>query len=239
MKTNTSFSGFSLKNGILFDLSDDLFPTILHGWLSSNSQESYQIKNPNGTTFGYVYNESAILTYNNLEIPLIKGMYFSIPGGFKITGGSGILIEYLNYTGFFNIGGPIEAWGRLNYIDGCTDSLLIQPIKKGDPCLNSLYFPPNILQTQHTHPSVRIGIVTAGRGVCVIPQEDIPLLPGLVFIIHTEGAHSFKTSLNEKLTVVSFHPDSDFGPEDENHPMINRTIVDGISANQLKNIHTN
>jgi len=28
---------------------------------------------------------------------------------------------------FFHLGGPVEETGRLRYIDGCTDSLLIRP----------------------------------------------------------------------------------------------------------------
>jgi hypothetical protein len=40
------------------------------------------------------------------------------------------------------------------------------------------------------------------------------------------------------MDVIAFHPDSDFGPEDENHPMINRTIVNGVSANAIDEIKT-
>ena len=40
------------------------------------------------------------------------------------------------------------------------------------------------------------------------------------------------------MNVVAFHPDSDFGATDINHPMINRTIVDGISANSIDSIRT-
>jgi hypothetical protein len=40
------------------------------------------------------------------------------------------------------------------------------------------------------------------------------------------------------MVVMAYHPDSDFGPEDENHPMINRTIVDGMSAAGLAAIRT-
>ena len=47
----------------------------------------------------------------------------------------------------FQVGGPIEAMGRLRYIDGCTDSLLIPPWRRGEACLNHLHIPPGVEQT--------------------------------------------------------------------------------------------
>ena len=135
-------------------------------------------------------------------------------------------------------GGPVEDRGRLRYIDGCTDSLLIPPVKRGNPCLNALFFPPNINQTPHTHPSFRAGLVIAGEGECVLEDKVVPLLPGQAFLIREDGLHSFRTSPEQSLTVIAFHPDSDFGPQDEDHPMINRTIVNGISAAQIEEIRT-
>ena len=38
--------------------------------------------------------------------------------------------------------------------------------------------------------------------------------------------------------MIAFHPDSDFGPAPEDHPMINRTMVDGVSASRLDDIRT-
>ncbi|NOQ71178.1 MAG: cupin domain-containing protein [Crocinitomix sp.] len=166
-------------------------------------------------------------------------MHFCIPGSnASLIGGEGIIIEKTNYHGLFSMGGPIEKKGRLKYIDGCTDSLLIPPVKKGDPCLNALFFPKGIDQTSHTHPSDRIGLVYSGSGKCITTDETIDLVPGDLFIIHQEGIHSFRTNSDEELIVVAFHPDSDFGPEDEDHPMINRTIVDGKSAKSIKAIQT-
>ena len=40
------------------------------------------------------------------------------------------------------------------------------------------------------------------------------------------------------MDVIAYHPDSDFGPQDEDHPMINRTIVDGVQASRIKDIHS-
>lgn len=34
----------------------------------------------------------------------------------------------------------------------------------------------------------------------------------------------------DALKIVVYHPDSDFGPTDEAHPMVNRTIINGVSV---------
>jgi mannose-6-phosphate isomerase-like protein (cupin superfamily) len=155
-----------------------------------------------------------------------------VPREMSISGGRGIIIERERYNGVLHIGGPVEAVGRLRYIDGCTDTLLIPPQRIGEPCLNALFFPPGIDQTMHTHPSDRIGMIYSGEGECETPDGVIQLQPGMIFCIHTHGAHRFRTPRGP-MRVIAFHPDSDFGPDDEKHPMINRTIVDGVSASGL------
>jgi hypothetical protein len=40
------------------------------------------------------------------------------------------------------------------------------------------------------------------------------------------------------LRVIAYHPDSDFGPTHEDHPMINRTMVGGVSASELPHLRT-
>lgn len=164
-------------------------------------------------------------------------MVFCVPGSCTVSGSRGIVVSRYGYRGFFQVGGPVENEGRLKYMDGCTDSLLVPPVMLGDPCLNLLYFPPGIVQTPHTHPSVRIGMVASGAGTCVTPAGDIPLLPGRAFVIHAEGVHSF-TTRDEPMRVIAYHPDSDFGPTHEDHPMLNRTMVNGRSAALLPEIRT-
>ena len=123
----------------------------------------------------------------------------------------------------------------------------------GDPCLNHLHFPDHITQTPHTHPSHRIGIVAKGNGECITPFGNLPLIAGMIFIIkewdgssiakgndgksHPVGTHKFDTK-DESMDVIAFHPDSDFGPTDIEHPMINRTIVGGVKASELEEIRT-
>jgi Cupin domain len=228
-----SFSGFELEHGLLCDLRKDEFPTTLRGW-----RDDHLAVEDGATHFGYVHEGRCMVCSASGDFALGAGMVFAIPGKGSISGlGRGIVVTRYGYRGFFHIGGPVEDRGRLKYIDGCTDSLLVPPVMLGDPCLNLLYFPPGIEQTQHTHPSMRVGIVASGSGVCVTPAATIPLSPGRAFVIHANGPHSFTTQ-DEPMRVIAYHPDSDFGPTHEDHPMINRTIVNGRSATLLSEIHT-
>lgn len=233
MTRSLIFSPFT--HGLLADLRHDEFPTLLHGW--DNDELIYF---PNETNYGYVYSERAIISCDASHsfFVLHPGMYFSLPGTGSLLGeGQGIVITLLGCKGVFSVGGPIEPEGRLRYIDGCKDSLLIPPVVKGDPCLNALYFPPGINQTPHTHPSMRIGMIVSGSGEYITLDKIIPLEPGQVFVIPAGALHSFRTT-DQPMVVVAWHPDSDYGPDHEDHPMINRTWIDGVSASQLEKIKT-
>lgn len=204
--------------------------------------------------FGYNAADKADLYRHDtkLHTPLTTGHFFSVNCQFQFSRAKGFIIQVPNFQSYNYIGGPIEAQGRLKYIDGCTDSLLISPVRKGDCCLNHLHFPMNISQTMHTHPSDRVGMVVGGKGICVTPWGNIDLSPGMLFIIkrsggkksqgldgnmYENGSHCFYTT-SSHMDVIAWHPDSDFGPEDEDHPMINRTMVNGVSASQLTDIQT-
>ena len=169
--------------------------------------------------------------------------WFSLPGAAKLwcAGISrGVIVSAPDYRSYLMMG-KLEEEGRLRYINGCTDSLLIPPIKLGDPCLNLLYFPPSTDQTMHTHPSDRIGTILSGEGICVTEDGrgrlEHLLLPGMLFCIHAGGKHKFQTEASP-MRVLAYHPDSDYGPTDETHPMINRTMIGGVSASQLTQLHT-
>jgi mannose-6-phosphate isomerase-like protein (cupin superfamily) len=234
MMYKSSFVSYELVNGLLADISDDAFPTKLWSW----SNDVLNLRQNNATHFGYVYRGSSAIEHASGTFNVSEGMYFSAPGEVTIRGsGGGIAISRIDYDGFFHVGGPVEHRGRLKYIDGCTDSLLIPPIMMGDPCLNLLYFPPGVKQTQHTHPSMRLGIVIRGRGECITPSGTTALEPGRAFLIPAEGVHGFVTEESD-MAVIAYHPDSDFGPTHEVHPMINRTIVDGVSARLIEEIRT-
>ena len=248
-----TFSRYS--PGILLDSSHCQYPHRLHAWQqrqkrsdrAGRENDSLQLQADNSTFFGYTYEDTSMKITDGPLIgstfQLVAGMYFCLPWGAEINGGEGFAVEQLNFHGLFQIGGPVERLGRLKYIDGCSDTLIVPPVKKGDACLNHLHFPSNIKQTQHTHPSERLGMVIRGSGRCVAVDEsnqriELDLYPGLLFNIAANGVHAFETDEHNSMDVIAFHPDSDFGCEDTNHPMINRTVVDGISASQLPQYQT-
>lgn len=180
------------------------------------------------TGFGYAVGQSVEITKNGQMKVVDEGMFFSVPGPAKVTSFYGMLALRHNYSGFSMSGGPLEKLGRLKYIDGCSDTLLLAPMLKGDPCLNFLYVPPNINQTAHTHPSVRIGMVVSGEGYCRADGKNNTLNPNCIFVLEPDEIHSFHT-VDKHLRIIVFHPDSDFGPTNDSHPMLNRSYVEGMS----------
>lgn len=223
-----------LETGLLYEYSDGKFTTAVFGFTSNSRLEL-----PEGYThFGVVVDGEIELSYLDRNLILKSGDFFSVVGPASVkSGGIGMVTAGKDYKGFNVFGGPLEREGKLRYIDGCTDTLLVAPVRKGDPCLNHLHFPKNITQTQHTHPSVRTGIVYQGRGECLVKEGKIPLVTGYAFIIKTNTTHSFNT-LAESMDVIAFHPDSDTGMTDDDHPMVNRTMVGGVSARYIDEIRT-
>lgn len=185
--------------------------------------------------------DASLDIYKEKSYPLTSGSIIRTPVGrkFRLHGVQyGIIIERLGINEIFQINPSLEEVGRLKYIDGCTDTLVIAPTKWGMPTLSALYFPKHTKQSQHTHPSYRIGMVVSGNGICKTPNESLEMKEGDVIIVHKDGLHSFETQENE-MVLISFHPDSEFGPKDDDHPMINKTLIDGISASHITQIHTN
>jgi len=183
----------------------------------------------NWTAYGFVAESGGFVQVKDNTFPLYQGMYFCVNGEAVIDGIVGFVCLREGNNGLFALGGPVEKHGRLKYIDGCSDTLLLSPIKFGEPCLNYLYVPPNIQQTPHTHPSVRVGCVLEGKGFCQAKTGIFDLIPGNIFILSPEELHHFYTT-DGFLRIVVFHPDSDFGPTHETHPMVNKTYVEGISV---------
>lgn len=206
-------------------------PTSNETTLFCHSEDQATLLHAGKTYFGFVLQGNADLMFSDgRRYPLYDGEYFSIANEASISGNAKIvLIAQDRYLGYQIVGGLVPRVGHLRYIDGCTDSLLVPPIRLGDPCLNALFFPPNTDQTQHFHPSVRVGVVMSGRGVCLSEGSETALTAGKLFVIPAESWHSFRTSRSESaecaMSVLAFHPDSDFGPTDEEHPMINRTFT--------------
>ena len=184
------------------------------------------------------------------DIVLTAGMFGCLNwGNLVVMENSRVLVvHHSGHEAMHSFGGPLEERGRLSYIDGCSDSLLITPVRKGDPCLNHLHFPLDINQTQHVHPSIRVGIVARGWGECITPFGNGELREGDIFLIHPEngqtalgadrqqhpvGMHSFRTRYRT-MDIVAFHPDSIVGPTDNYHQMLNATVIDGTPANELR-----
>ena len=155
-----------------------------------------------------------------------SGDYFAYAGECSLSfkNANSFLLCVKDENPFFHLGKLEQGEGRLKYIDGCTDSLLISPVKKGMPCLNHLHFPKETKQSFHTHPSYRCGIVAYGTGYAETGKGATELKPGMCWFIPKNELHRFFTEGSE-LGVIAYHPDSDFGPVDENHPMINRTVL--------------
>jgi hypothetical protein len=111
---------------------------------------------------------------------LTAGMWAAVPGKAEIRPvgtdlSRGLVISRAGWLGMMQIGGPLEERGRLRYIDGCTDSLLVPPVRLGDPCLNGLWFPMGTVQTMHSHPSVRVRMAEIVRGMVDdgVPEKEI------------------------------------------------------------------
>lgn len=235
------FTLFKEYHGLLVD---DKKGTKIYGFenISTERKDNIEVADLGGC---YGYNDLGdltILTENDiLNIP--QGYYFTTRSGFKVISKSEkyrfAVWQKEDYYGMLSIG-KVESEGRLNYIDGCKDTILSNPIKKGMPCLNALYMPENVNQTMHTHPSTRSGFIIIGGAKCFTEEKSHSLETGQIFYLPTDEKHKFRSDLGTDviMKLVAFHPDSDFGPEDDFHPMINRTIVNGISANQLEEIKT-
>jgi quercetin dioxygenase-like cupin family protein len=195
-----------------------------------------------GGVFGFVHAGTCTLDFNGRSIELRAGEWFQTPNGARVwlhEDSRVVIFQRFDYVGVWALG-AIEQSGRLRYIDGCWDSVLSSPIKLGEPCLNALFIPTGVHQTMHTHPSTRAGVIIDGNAVCVTRTARHELRPGMVFVLPRDGWHKFLTDFDgaAPLRLVAFHPDSGFGPTDESHPMLNRTLVHGVSANVMPNIRT-
>ena len=212
----------------------------------------YDETDTTSAVYGYVISGRFESEIDGISCGLDAGTYFAASGRVRLDpshiGAVAVVIRRYGYRVLTQIG-RIESKGRLSYIDGCSDTLLCAPARLGDACLNYLHFPPTIVQTQHTHPSIRLGIVARGRGMAFGPGWERPLEPGMVFMLEEQELHSFRTDRGMRratpdelaagvkpwvedatlpvsgMDIIAFHPDSDWGPTDQTHPMLNRTYI--------------
>ena len=259
---HVGFAPFALAALFTISLTRDEYPTRVFSVDECNFEQVDQLTD--STLYGIV-TEGFVTTWapNDVAFVLGEGQYFCLPVRANETlfidgtYGKALIIERMNYYGYPQAGGPLEEAGRLKYIDGCSDTLLICPPVVGEPCLNHLHIPHATDQTAHTHPSQRIGVIAKGSGYCLTPYESgqillpeqavtthlgalktlTPLKAGMGWWIPTGLLHSFHT-LGDSLDVVAWHPDSDFGPTHDNHPMVNRTYVNDVASSQIAEIRT-
>jgi quercetin dioxygenase-like cupin family protein len=213
------------ENNSIIDMRDTMYPS--YSLMIRNDSITIPAKDVGwATAMGYSYGDS-IIKVGSERVVLKAGDYFSIPvknQNIKIDAGNNLFIVFrLGFIGQYYIG-KTERKGRLSYIDGCSDSLIIYPPRLGDASLNLLYFPKNINQSFHTHPSIRIGCVISGTGISDTDDGANDLSEGVHFCLEEHELHRFKTSESE-MRIVAFHPDGDWGPTDENHTMFNRTYI--------------
>lgn len=212
------------KPGDLIDARTTMYPSrlrVVEGTLA--------LDDPATTYYGYVVRGRARLHTKRFDTAAHPGAFFCAPGPAELEAeGAVVVIERFGYRGLPQVG-SIEAEGRLAYIDGCSDTILVAPARLGDPVLNFLHFPPGVEQSVHSHPSIRLGVVARGEGEAYGPGPhggpwSLPLAPGSVFLLSPHERHAFRTSGGRSaMDVIAYHPDSDWGPTDAAHPMLNRT----------------
>lgn len=218
-----------MKIGLtVIDKKDTMYPSAAYKLESGEIGDlGYWYSSPISHTYGYVMSGVAIIPKGNGEARLGAGEFFSFwslePQRINYEGKLVVFVRH-GYKGLNVVGGPIEEKGRLAYIDGCSDTILVPPARLGDPSLNQLYFPPDIEQSFHTHPSIRLGVVARGSGYASTPEGDVLLNTGDLFCLEEHEQHRFKTGSRD-MTVVVYHPDGDWGPTDRNHIMLNRTYL--------------
>lgn len=247
MKTIKQSENFSLTKDYFGQIGDDGEGTLIYGFEDKSKKRPtglHELRGDvQGAVFGYVHEGDIALHDGDKQLLISKGFWFSSRNTPKIEfigeGFRAVIWQFKNYVGNLNCG-LVENEGKLNYIDGCKDTMLHPPIKLGDPCLNALYMPSGVNQTQHTHPSTRSGFIIQGGARCETPEGTFDLEEGEIFFLKKEALHKFRSDHADdiKMKLVAYHPDSDFGPTDEVHPMINRTIVEGVSASKIKEIQT-
>lgn len=195
---------------------------------------AWRLSEEAATHYGYVLSGSTKLIGDVLEVTAKASTFFCWPGCLRLEA-DGVVVVMCRYgfLGLLSVG-VIERTGRLSYIDGCSSTVLAQPPRVGDPVLNHLHFPPETLQTEHTHPSIRFGVVAKGQGIafgshpCGDGRWEKSLTEGAVFLLQAQERHAFQTlGSGEGMEVISYHPESDWRPTDHSHPMLTRTYLSG------------
>jgi len=209
------FLNVNEKNGVI-DMTSTMYPSKLEKITGIR-----EFKVPEFSTVYGVVLEGSVLCDTGRKT-MVKHEYFCLTSGSAHVDGSAVFFTRFGFRGQTTYGGPIEESGRLCYIDNCSDTILVYPPRFGDPSISLLSFPKLITQRFHTHPSIRLGVIIRGEGTSETIDAKVPLVPGTAFCVHEREVHRFVTTTSS-LDAVSFHPDGEWGPTDENHTLLNRT----------------
>lgn len=203
---------------------DSMYPTV--AFIS----DGYSIDVTRGNSlYGYVIEGSAIIGGIEVGSGHVFAMSYSDTDEIFLNETSKVwAVSRKGFKVPFTITKP-EQKGRLSYIDGCSDTLLVYPPRKGDGSMSLLYFPPMIEQSWHSHPSLRMGYVLSGSGFYEVKNPNGIVTRGLLevgqaFHLEEHEQHRFCT-IKSDMRILAYHPDGDWGPEDHNHTMLNRTYV--------------
>lgn len=206
-----------IKESGIINQSDSMYPSVM-----KIITDGMFTPSPYSTTYCVVMDGEVSM----LDHTWKTGEYFSMWSGaerFRVNGTAWFVCR-IGFRGQDMTGHGIEDKGRLTYIDNCSSTILVYPPRYGDPSLHLLYFPKGIDQSFHTHPSIRMGLVHSGRGKACLQDEEMDLLPGKMFCLDEQEVHRFRTDDSE-MRIIAYHPDGNWGPTDEAHPMLNRTFV--------------
>lgn len=246
--TFTAIAADDKHFGLVTDIDDSVGPSRVYAFDPQSVDDWRFVIPDDGAVYGFVQRGVVNVSGPTFDWRLRAGQWWVAPNGCRIDFGVAeipqvadarvVAVQRLGHRALCAAGGPIESRGRLRYIDHCSDTLLAPPARAGDPCLNLLHFPTGIEQTFHHHPTVRAGVVARGGGWCELPgnsvddrrlgfprtePELVELAAGTFWIIPAGCVHRFLTRDDERMDVIAYHPDSDWGPTDEQHPMLNRT----------------
>lgn len=221
-----------MKFGSSHNALDTMYPAQSRVQSLSATRRHTLPKNSSG--YGYVLEGIMRMEHKDGSVTLAPvGMVFAFDDTIKFTAEKpNTRIWIAIRHGFrvpFTITKP-ETKGRLSYIDGCSDTLLVYPPRLGDGSLSLLYFPAGIDQSWHTHPSIRLGFVASGEGVAhwTSPtgrKMETKLTAGSSFMLPAHGLHRFCTKPDREMRILAYHPDGDWGPTDAAHTMLNRTYL--------------
>lgn len=141
--------------------------------------------------------------------------------------GYALIIKLLGFRSTEQVIGQVTPGdlGNLVYMDGATNTNIVNPGRSGDPCVNYVNFPAGMVQTRHVHPSHRVGLVLKGH--CTTETENghnVDLKAGDAFYMPRNTWHNFICD-DEDMIAFVMHPDSEDGPTDGHNPLKTRTYL--------------